>query len=233
MGSCCSFLVGNSRRKKERKDPKQKNLLDGKSVDGVVMSTTVNQLQSHYVPPAQVPYKPDTANKSNPVPAVPLNNNSGPAVSPQQRPVSTAVMNAATVQQPVTAMAPVIEEFVPEIPKSAPITMVSSVIDGDSLIAIPGSESVYLQGWVLKRGHLVRNWKKRYVVIDHKEVRYYEKKSASYPFGEGLKGQVNLIGAFLECTQEGSKDVIEVLAAEGSKDLLLGFSSSADAAVSY
>lgn len=44
---------------------------------------------------------------------------------------------------------------------------------------------------------MVRNWKRRYFVLEKGVLRYYEKKASGdvSPYGESLKGEVDLLGA--------------------------------------
>lgn len=61
---------------------------------------------------------------------------------------------------------------------------------GESLVNPPVHDKVHIRGWLMKRGHMVQNWKKRYVIISKDEIRYFVKDSDKYPFGEGQKGHV-------------------------------------------
>lgn len=51
-----------------------------------------------------------------------------------------------------------------------------------------------LQGWVRKQGHVVKNWKMRYFVLNRGYLVYYADKSSNPPFGTNAKGQLCLAG---------------------------------------
>lgn len=49
-------------------------------------------------------------------------------------------------------------------------------------------------GWLQKRGHVIKNWKTRYFVLNQGFVAYYTDASDKPPFGEGAKGILCLAG---------------------------------------
>lgn len=51
-----------------------------------------------------------------------------------------------------------------------------------------------LQGWVRKQGHVIKNWKMRYFVLNRGYLSYYADKSSNPPFGTNMKGQLCLAG---------------------------------------
>lgn len=65
-------------------------------------------------------------------------------------------------------------------------------------------------GWLTKysrgRGTLIRNWKRRYFVLELGILKYYEKKlpSEEPPYGESLKGEVKLQGANAEIDEKAN-----------------------------
>lgn len=114
------------------------------------------------------------------------------------------------------------------------VTMEAEHIDDDEIIA---SHEVELQkcretmkakteavkhGWMKKKGHIIKNWKKRYFVLEKGRLRYYEHALEVSPFGRVEKGEISLKGskvyasttsadgAFFEvCTGGGIVTVIE------------------------
>ena len=61
-----------------------------------------------------------------------------------------------------------------------------------SIVVLPGPPKMV--GWLRKQGHIIRNWKKRYFVLNNGFLTYYVDKSDSPPFGIDAKGQVCLAG---------------------------------------
>eukprot|EP01034_Spumella_vulgaris_P029110 gene29110-36101_t len=51
-----------------------------------------------------------------------------------------------------------------------------------------------MHGWLKKQGHLVKNWKSRYFVLDNGYMTYYVDKLDAPPFGRDMKGQLCLAG---------------------------------------
>lgn len=65
-----------------------------------------------------------------------------------------------------------------------------------------GNRLLLRRGYLKKEGHLVRNWKKRFVVLDMGVLIYYEKEAAGNklnppraPLGDVEKGRITLAGA--------------------------------------
>lgn len=51
-----------------------------------------------------------------------------------------------------------------------------------------------LTGWMKKQGHVAKNWKTRFFVLDHGFLTYYVDQQEKPPFGVDKKGQVCLAG---------------------------------------
>jgi hypothetical protein len=62
--------------------------------------------------------------------------------------------------------------------------------DRESEIVAPN----IIMGFLLKKGHLVKNWKSRYFVVDKGRLKYYVSKSKDPREGETLKGGIDLQG---------------------------------------
>jgi len=57
-------------------------------------------------------------------------------------------------------------------------------------------EKIYKEGWLFKRGHVVKNWKRRYFILTENSIKYFSKKPASnFDASQYLKGAINLQGA--------------------------------------
>ena len=48
------------------------------------------------------------------------------------------------------------------------------------------------QGWLRKQGHVRRNWKRRWFVLERGVLRYYVEPLAIHPYGANLRGEINL-----------------------------------------
>ena len=48
------------------------------------------------------------------------------------------------------------------------------------------------QGWLRKQGHVRRNWKQRWFVLERGVLRYYVEPLAIHPYGANLRGEINL-----------------------------------------
>jgi PH domain len=69
--------------------------------------------------------------------------------------------------------------------------------EGKSVMKSPPPEQLLVRGWLKKRGHMLRTWKKRYFVLSASRIRYYARDQPVAPYGIGLKGDVSLRGACL------------------------------------
>lgn len=103
---------------------------------------------------------------------------------------------------------------------------------GTSLMTLPSIKSLKKCGWLDKRGHLVRNWKKRFIVLHDGEIIYYDKANKNETNGAGKpKGRLHLLGAICELKQNDATKLpsIEIIGRQGEKDLLLQYPSLAEA----
>lgn len=90
--------------------------------------------------------------------------------------------------------------------------MVLSMIDSNSGAAPPDNEPgglVKMSGWLIKRGHLLKNWKKRWFVLDGPLLKYYrvsgdKEQPAADPAMLELKGCIALVRA--KCRTIASDD---------------------------
>eukprot|EP00128_Syssomonas_multiformis_P009438 Colp12_sorted_trinity150504_noHs@8430 len=48
------------------------------------------------------------------------------------------------------------------------------------------------KGFILKEGHMIKNWKNRFFVLDAGTLTYYESSTDTYPFGVRKKGEMLL-----------------------------------------
>ena len=71
------------------------------------------------------------------------------------------------------------------------IDKISPEVFGKSVLQPPEDKDIYITGWLLKRGHRVRNWKRRFFVMSRIDIKYYVKESGVFPFGVDLKGSVS------------------------------------------
>lgn len=108
---------------------------------------------------------------------------------------SSADAVAAPVEAPP---APVEPEPEPEPVK--PIIQVPTTIGSEAVqpvvepVVVPENHPVPppKMGFMMKEGHVVRNWKKRQFVLEAGNLTYYADASPSPPYGVGEKGRLNL-----------------------------------------
>jgi len=103
---------------------------------------------------------------------------------------------------------------------------------GKSLLILPSIKSLKKAGWLTKRGHLRRNWKKRFVVLYDGEIVYYDKANKGETNGDGsAKGRLHLLGAVCDFKKNDSNKLptIEIVGRQGEKDLLLQFPNMKEA----
>lgn len=91
-----------------------------------------------------------------------------------------------------------------------------------SLVHPPPQDQLLLcRSWVYKRGHVIRNWRKRYCVVDKTELKYYSGASDAPPYGKNLKGKIGMLGAICIVKQslDGNFLDVEIYGNLGDKDL--------------
>lgn len=105
----------------------------------------------------------------------------------------------------------------------AKVTAIRQALNGKNMLR---------RGYLKKEGHMIRNWKKRFFVLDMGLLVYYERESAGNkknppvpPFGENEKGRLRLSGATV--TREDAHGRLGVsmnriyLSGKNAEDLLL------------
>jgi hypothetical protein len=70
------------------------------------------------------------------------------------------------------------------------IVIKRKVFEGKSISKPPHLNDLRRACWIDKRGHLVKNWKKRYIELAHEEISYFD-KCDSQGKGVNMKGQVS------------------------------------------
>jgi hypothetical protein len=63
------------------------------------------------------------------------------------------------------------------------------IFEGKSLSKPPHLTDLHRVDWINKRGHLVKNWKNRYIELAHEAISYFD-KCDSHGKGVNMKGQV-------------------------------------------
>jgi len=94
-----------------------------------------------------------------------------------------------------------------------------------SVVIIPET----LTGYLMKQGHDVRNWRKRYFVLESGRLSYYEKSSGKneHPYGSRIKGSLSLQYVVAHLGEE--KDTHD---SHGNRIYLVDNSSGADLLIS-
>lgn len=89
-------------------------------------------------------------------------------------------------------------------------------------------------GWVKKQSRtgLLKNWKDRFVVLEAGNIKYFEKQLSSNlpPYGDNLKGEMNLKSANIMGTSSSSANRIYLVGNfANEKDMLLEVENAAEA----
>lgn len=77
-------------------------------------------------------------------------------------------------------------------PLSATTTSAASDSPPVDIVHLPAPKR--LTGWMKKQGHIAKNWKTRFFVLDHGFLTYYVDQQEKPPFGVDKKGQLCLAG---------------------------------------
>lgn len=73
---------------------------------------------------------------------------------------------------------------------AAPTAITTTAIPAEE--ETPVAAPLITMGFLLKQGHVIRNWKLRFVVVDCGVIRYYEQKAVYPPYGVKQKGVFEL-----------------------------------------
>jgi hypothetical protein len=64
-----------------------------------------------------------------------------------------------------------------------------------------------MKGFLWKLGHRVKNWKRRYFVLENGVLKYYVNPSDRHPYGSRLKGIIYLYQYEMFFSEEGSNNL--------------------------
>lgn len=121
-------------------------------------------------------------------------------------------------------------ECIPMIIKNAPEIAAFK----QSMIVTPPADELQAHCWIQKRGHVIRNWRKRYCVLGINKIQYYTQSLPEPPYGKNLKGSVALFGAI--CITKESEDFnlihVEIYGNRGQKDLFFTVDNNEEGQVS-
>jgi hypothetical protein len=70
------------------------------------------------------------------------------------------------------------------------------------------------KGTIFKQGHLVKNWKSRFFILEKGVLTYYESSTTTPPYGKNMKGFLNLNN----CTVAVEKTIIRISSAEPANE---------------
>lgn len=220
---------------------------DSDDEEGVVKNPIVPDMSKAYSPPPAVEPVATTSttisssSEAPPQPADSINSEASPrrkshAVQRRRSTISTNGKDVLSVVEvdmaPLSTAGKFRANVVAEVNYSQCVDKMTPTLTGESLLTPMTDAEVYRRGWAEKRGHMVKNWKKRWFVVDETEIRYYVKERESAPFGADLKGQVGLAFGSIDATVEKNDkgEDIEVMVVRNSdKDLYMTFDDSDEA----
>ena len=96
------------------------------------------------------------------------------------------------VQEVVDSLYDVVEDRIAEEEEVARLAERARIAAEEAQAVLMSKVQSVKVGWLLKQGHVIRNWKKRWFVLDKGVLRYYVKPLDEEPFGDGLKGEMIL-----------------------------------------
>ena len=210
MGSCCSALTQTSGGAARRRESRRVSLVKTKDplLDvAELSSSTTNPMRSgNYDPPNAPEIKPTSQEKAvQPQLSKPARTNSyvgankaGPSSSSNSKSKRPSTTNSTpqSIQPPVPTRIPVKKYATLHV--SECVESLTPMVDGKSLLHLHPND-IYLKGYVMKRGHTVKNWKNRYMVVDKTDIVYYVKDLPTAPFGSDMKGKVCLGAVLVLC----------------------------------
>ncbi|RYH22792.1 hypothetical protein EON65_18710, partial [archaeon] len=79
---------------------------------------------------------------------------------------------------------------------------------------LPGAPPASRKGTIFKQGHMVKNWKNRFFVLENGIMAYYETSSPRPPFGVNKKGEISLKG----CTVSMDKSIVTISSSQSAND---------------
>lgn len=97
---------------------------------------------------------------------------------------------AAVAPEPKEALS---TENAEPAPAKVSTTTVSTPVETKSVATLPPLK----KGFILKEGHLIKNWRNRFFVLDAGTLTYYESSTDTYPYGVTKKGEMFLKDATL------------------------------------
>lgn len=114
-----------------------------------------------------------------------------------ENPVSSTIDKDQTVFPAVAApeqkhSLPV--EYVAPEPTNVSTTTSSPPVETKPIATLPPLK----KGFILKEGHMIKNWRNRFFVLDAGILTYYESSTDSYPYGVTKKGEMLLKDATLK-----------------------------------
>lgn len=119
--------------------------------------------------------------------AKPAQNNAVSEVDQQSSTHSATVgASSSSAQTPVAANA--------TSPAASTTTVVATKPQTKPIATLPPLK----KGFILKEGHMIKNWKNRFFVLDAGTLTYYESSTDTYPFGVRKKGEMLLKGTALK-----------------------------------
>lgn len=125
--------------------------------------------------------------------------------TPAAAPVAAPVVSVASThhEEPadvVTPPSPASAEPVASVATAAPTTTAPPAATAAPVAAAPvvaiTSQEIKVpdmkKGYMLKQGHVVKNWKNRFFVLEEGMLTYYESSTANAPYGVNKKGEMSL-----------------------------------------
>ena len=75
-------------------------------------------------------------------------------------------------------------------------------------------------GWINKEGHIFKSWNQRWFVLNKGVLRYYKSAMETFPYGQGLKGEISL-GDYYTIPISEKRFELRSSSEEGGKNFLM------------
>ena len=115
---------------------------------------------------------------------------------PSESPASPPSAHQETVAAPTTSEPVHVAAATPVAAAPVVAAPVAATVAPVAPAAVPAPQENKVpdlkKGYILKQGHLVKNWKNRFFILEEGLLTYYESSTANAPYGVNKKGEMSM-----------------------------------------